>query len=201
MTPSVRYGNFGAEQRHLSIQRDYATNGEDILGGQEAWANRMGREIVYGLWNQLQLCNLDLEVDIDKDILQKISFKNKSGENVPLQPLPYHPVNDADAIALKRGNFEYLRRLCKLVNIPIQKHVYIEYQKRLREDDYDADKDQDTWSIEWRTRSSIPTSSTAFSGDVPPSDFSGNIVKILEHVRMGSQVIFISRFSYSPSVD
>ncbi|KAJ7258138.1 hypothetical protein C8J57DRAFT_1234310 [Mycena rebaudengoi] len=56
MTPAVQFGNFGPEQHHLKIQHDFATYGEDILGG----------------------------------------FKNKDGNSVPLLPLPYHPVKDAE---------------------------------------------------------------------------------------------------------
>ncbi|KAK7021472.1 hypothetical protein R3P38DRAFT_2533438 [Favolaschia claudopus] len=70
--------------------RGYATHGQEILGGQEAWANRMGWELVAQLWNGLQQCNLDLGVDVDT-LLQSISFKSPEGNSVQLQPLPLSP--------------------------------------------------------------------------------------------------------------
>ncbi|KAJ7710324.1 hypothetical protein B0H17DRAFT_1123484 [Mycena rosella] len=185
MTPSVRFGNFGPEQHHLAIQRDFATHGQEILGGQEPWANRMGREIVQGFWNQLQHCNLDLGIDINH-LLQSITFKNDSGADINLKPLPRHPVKDADSIARQRGHYEFFRQQCERMHIYIEKSHYHAYQKRLREETYDPAEDNDSWTVTWKSRSSFPTKS-GNRADVPPSDISGSIVKILEHVRVASQ--------------
>ncbi|KAJ6608479.1 hypothetical protein B0H10DRAFT_1955363 [Mycena sp. CBHHK59/15] len=71
----VRFGNFEADQHQLCIQDNFATHGQEILGGQESWANRLRREIFYQMWNQLQTCNLDLEID-PNDLMQSITFRN-----------------------------------------------------------------------------------------------------------------------------
>ncbi|KAJ6628415.1 hypothetical protein B0H10DRAFT_1940587 [Mycena sp. CBHHK59/15] len=120
MTLSQRFSNFGADQHHLSIQRNFATHSQEILGGQESWANRLGREIFYQMWNQLQTCNLNLEID-PNDLMQSITFRNSSGQKIPLKSLPFHPVKDAERIALWRGYYEYFRLQCKLLHIPIEK--------------------------------------------------------------------------------
>ncbi|KAJ7614215.1 hypothetical protein B0H17DRAFT_1341239 [Mycena rosella] len=185
MTPSVRFGNFGPEQHHLAIQRDFETHGQEILGGQEPWANRMGREIVQGFWNQLQHCNLDLGIDINH-LLQSITFKNDSGADINLKPLPWHPVKDADSIARQRGHYEFFRQQCERMHIYIEKSHYHAYQKRLREETYDPAEDNNSWTVTWKSRSSFPTKS-GNRADVPPSDISGSIVKIVEHVRVASQ--------------
>ncbi|KAJ7703712.1 hypothetical protein B0H17DRAFT_1175810 [Mycena rosella] len=170
---------------HLAIQRDFETHGQEILGGQEPWANRMGREIVQGFWNQLQHCNLDLGIDINR-LLQSITFKNDFGADINLKPLPWHPVKDADSIARQRGHYEFFRQQCERMHIYIEKSHYHAYQKRLREETYDPAEDNDSWTVTWKSRSSFPTKS-GNRADVPPSDISGSIVKILEHVRVASQ--------------
>ncbi|KAK6995659.1 hypothetical protein R3P38DRAFT_2489699, partial [Favolaschia claudopus] len=106
MTPSVRFGNCGPELPPKQRFRDYATHGQEILGGQEAWANRMGRELVAQLWNGLQQCNLDLGVDVDT-LSQSISFKGPEGNSVQLEPLPLHPLLDREKISRMRSQFEY----------------------------------------------------------------------------------------------
>ncbi|KAJ6610780.1 hypothetical protein B0H10DRAFT_1953587 [Mycena sp. CBHHK59/15] len=120
MTLSQRFNNFGADQHHLSIQRNFATHSQEILGGQESWANRLRREIFYQMWNQLQTCNLNLEID-PNDLMQSITFRNSSGQKIPLKSLPFHPVKDAERIALWHGYYEYFRLQCKLLHIPIEK--------------------------------------------------------------------------------
>ncbi|KAJ7891726.1 hypothetical protein B0H14DRAFT_3696359 [Mycena olivaceomarginata] len=137
----VQYAMLGNYAPEASVKlRDFATHGQEILGGQEPWANRMGREIVYNFWNQLQLCNLDLGVDVG-EILQSITFKNRAGEQVPLKPLPFHPVKDAEMIALKRSHYEYLRQRCKRMRIYIEKHQFLQFRERLRNEDYDPTED------------------------------------------------------------
>ncbi|KAJ6460877.1 hypothetical protein C8R45DRAFT_1108703 [Mycena sanguinolenta] len=118
MTPSIRFGNIGPELP--TGLRDFATHGQDILGGQEPWANHMGHEIIFGFWNQLQLCNLDLGIDID-DLMQSIMFKYSTGDQVHLKLLPFHPVRDAEILAQKRGHFEYLRQRYLKMRIFIEK--------------------------------------------------------------------------------
>ncbi|KAJ6461829.1 hypothetical protein C8R47DRAFT_1159051 [Mycena vitilis] len=187
MTPSARFGNFAPDQP--TKVRDFATHGQEILGGQEPWANRMGREIVYSFWNQLQLCNLDLGTDIDK-ILQSISFKNQAGDDVPLKPLPFHPVHDAEMVSRKRGHFEYLRQRCSQVRIYIAKHQFLAFRERLRSQSYDPAKDLDALFVEWHPRSSLPAKSRSNGTGLECTDLRGSVVKILECFRTDGQVCY-----------
>ncbi|KAJ7089448.1 hypothetical protein C8R44DRAFT_990885 [Mycena epipterygia] len=173
MTPDVRFGNFGPEQHHLSIQRDFATHGEEILGGQEPWANRMGREIVYRFWNELQLCNLDLGIDLNT-LTNSITFKNSDDENVALKELPFHPVRDAECINLWRGYVEHFQ-----------------FRQRLRNNNVDPSADHDLLTVNWQSRSSLPTAAAGtLNVMLPGTDFCGSVVQILEHVRIGAQGCF-----------
>ncbi|KAJ7698284.1 hypothetical protein B0H17DRAFT_1129809 [Mycena rosella] len=187
MTPSVRFGNCAPEQHHLAIQRDFATHGQEILGGQEPWANRMGREIIYAFWNKLQLCNLDLGIDLNK-IIQSISFKDKDSHDIPLQPLPFHPVDDAKHIALYRGYFEYYRQQCAHMRLNIGKHQFLRFRESLRNDTYDPVEDPEQVLFNWKSRSSIPTKSGSGLNAPPPgTDFCGMVVKIVEHIRVANR--------------
>ncbi|KAJ7788911.1 hypothetical protein B0H14DRAFT_3162326 [Mycena olivaceomarginata] len=188
MTPSMRFGNYAPE---ASVKlRDFATHGQEILGGQEPWANRIGREIVYNFWNQLQLCNLDLGVDVG-EILQSITFKNRAGEQAPLKPLPFHPVKDAEMIALKRSHYEYLRQRCKRMRIYIEKHQFLQFRERLCNEDYDPTEDLNALYVEWHPRSSIPAGATPTSGlPAVGTDLRGQVVKILEPIRIHGEVCY-----------
>lgn len=186
MTPSVRFGNYAPE---ASVKLcDFATHGQEILGGQEPWANCMGREIVYNFWNQLQLCNLDLGVDVGK-ILPSITFKNRAGEQVPLKALPFHPVKDAEMIALKRSHYEYLRQRCKLMRIYIEKHQFLQFRECHCNKDYDPTQDLNTLYVEWHPCSSIPAGATPTSGlPAVGTDLRGQVVKILKPIRIHGEV-------------
>jgi hypothetical protein len=90
----------------------------------------MGREAVGSLFNYLAHCNLDLNIDVN-DLLQKIAFqRNQDGLSVPLKPLPYHPIRDANHIALWRGYYQHYRNQCLSIYIPINRMAY----KRLRDE-------------------------------------------------------------------
>ncbi|KAJ7753655.1 hypothetical protein DFH07DRAFT_1061439 [Mycena maculata] len=185
MTPPVRFGNFAPDQHHLSRQRDFATHGQEILGGQRSWANLMGREAIYAFWNTLQLCNLDLDTDLD-DLIQSIKYKDSSGNSVPLESLPLHPIRDAKRIARSRGHFEYLRQQCAGIRIYIEKHYFLEFRERLRTEDYVAEHNPDQiepFTVNWNLRSSIPTRSD-HSDPVPDTRFNGTIIQILDYLRV-----------------
>ncbi|KAJ6534092.1 hypothetical protein B0H19DRAFT_1080594 [Mycena capillaripes] len=186
MMPSIRFGNIGPELP--TGLRDFATHGEEILGGQEPWANRMGREIIYGFWNQLQQCNLDLDCDID-DLMQNIMFKNSAGDHVHLKPLPFHPIKDAEMVARKRGHFEYLRQRCLKMRIYIEKWRFIQFRQALAGDNYDPDEDQNFLSMQWPSRSSISTKSNQNPTASVSPDFHGKVVKILDQIRCCYRVL------------
>ncbi|KAJ7021111.1 hypothetical protein C8F04DRAFT_1195792 [Mycena alexandri] len=185
MMPAGRFGNIVPEP--ATSVRDYANHAEGILGGREAWANRMGREIIFNFWNQLQVCNLDLGKDIG-DILQSVTFKNYNGQQVALQPLPFHPLRDAASIALKRSHFEYLRQRCSQLRIYISKHHFLQFRERLRQEDYDPTEDRDALYVEWQARTSISARSMSGMEAPPNTDFHGKVVKILEPVRLDGQI-------------
>lgn len=196
MTPSVRFGNFGPEQN--VHPRDFATHGQEILGGQEPWANRMGREIIYNFWNQLQLCNLDLGLDIN-DVLTSITFQNSNGEHVPLRDLPFHPIHQAEHIVTMRGHFEYLRQRCSKLRIYIEKHHFLEFRRRLQSKGADPAKETQILRVQWESRSSIKPNpgssleSVPIETDLqdPPSattDLPGSVTKIIGLVRIAGNV-------------
>lgn len=185
MMPAGRFGNIVPKPAvHV---RDYANHAEGILGGREAWANRMGREIVFNFWNQLQVCNLDLGKDIG-DILQSVMFKDYDGQPVALQPLPFHPIKDAAFIALKRAHFEYLRQRSSRLRIFISKAHFLQFRESLRRVDYDPTKDREALYVEWQARTSISARSVSGMEAAPRADFRGKVVKILEPVRLDGQV-------------
>ncbi|KAF8188550.1 hypothetical protein K438DRAFT_2019292 [Mycena galopus ATCC 62051] len=187
MTPSVRFGNIGPELP--TGLRDFATHGQEILGGQEPWANRMGREIIFGFWNQLQLCNLDLDVDIDH-LMQSITFKNSAGEQVHLKPLPFHPVKDAEMIARKRGHFEYLRQRYLKMRLYIEKWRFIQFRKALVSEPHDPTGAPDRSFVQWPSRSSISTAPQENATALFNADFEGQVVKILDRIRVGNECCF-----------
>ncbi|KAJ7828528.1 hypothetical protein B0H13DRAFT_2117596 [Mycena leptocephala] len=186
MTPSVRFGNFGPEQP-VKV-RDFATHGQEILGGQEAWANRMGREIIYDFWNKLQHCNLDLGTDIG-DLLKSISFKNDEGRSINLQQLPFHPIHNAEEVASKRAQFEYLRLRCASMRIYIEKHQFLDFRQRLRRKGYDPAKDPDTLYVQWESRISMAAKLDSDSGlSTALTDFNGEVTGILGAVRIDGKL-------------
>jgi hypothetical protein len=120
MTPAQMFGNFGAAQPHKIGQRNFATHGQVILGGQDTWANHHGREQVASFWNSLQHCNLDLHIDPDI-LLQSISYTDKEGIVKRLKPFPYHPSNDDSTIKLWRGYYQWHHMECAAMHIPMEK--------------------------------------------------------------------------------
>ncbi|KAJ6505142.1 hypothetical protein C8R45DRAFT_1181159 [Mycena sanguinolenta] len=187
MTPSIRFGNIGPELP--TGLRDFATHGQDILGGQEPWANRMGREIVFGFWHQLQLCNLDLGIDID-DLMQRIMFQNSTGDQVHLKPLPFHPVRDTEIIAQKRGHFEYLRQRYLKMRIFIEKWRFVQFRKALASDPHNSTEVPNHGFIQWPSRSSISTAPQQNPTALFNTSFEGQVVKILDRIRVGNECCF-----------
>ncbi len=110
ISPPTLFGNFGSSQIHKVKQKNFAMHGHAILGGQDGYANRMGREILYNFWNSLQLCDLDLDLDIG-ELLQKISYRDhQSAAMVPLKPLPLDPQHNVEVIKRYLQFYEWHRR-------------------------------------------------------------------------------------------
>jgi hypothetical protein len=135
VTPSQHFGNFGSAQWHKTGQLNFSRHGQVTLGIQEDWVNWLGREILGSLFNQLSQCNLNCDLDMN-DILQSFSFKrHQDGVSVPLKPLPYHPINDADHVNLYRGYYQYFREQCRSLLIHIDRKDYACVQDVMRQQD------------------------------------------------------------------
>lgn len=107
ISPPTLFGNFGSSQVHKQWQQNYAQHGLVAMGGQDTYANRHGREMIYNLWNSLQFCNLESSLDLTQ-ILESLSYKNsETGELIPLKPLPFHPKNDSLLIHRMRSHYAW----------------------------------------------------------------------------------------------
>lgn len=138
MTPAQTFGNFGAAQPHKTNQHTFSNDGKVALGATEDWANRLGREMVFSFWNQLQYCNLDLGLR-PNDLLQNISFLNATGEQVTLKPFAYDPVSDFEKIKLWNGYYAWYEIQCESVAIPMTKHQF-KNRRRVRNAIFDKEK-------------------------------------------------------------
>lgn len=146
MTPAQKFGNFASAQPHKTRQSDFATDGVISLGGQDAWANRLGREIIYGMWNQLQQCNLDFDIDLDV-ILQAISYKNQEDKVTSLKPLPYNPIRDGTKLKLWRGYYAWYYQQCASMDMGIQKWIFVD--KRQQQTNIDRKELEDKlWGLD-----------------------------------------------------
>lgn len=138
-TSAQLFGNFGSAQPHKTGQLTFAKHGQVTLGDQDDWANRMGRELVGSFFNSLGHYNLDMSIDMD-DLLQAISYKrNHDNVSVPLKSLPYHPVRDADHIALWRGYYQHFRNQCLSLHIHIDRKVYARLRDEMLRENTGAD--------------------------------------------------------------
>jgi hypothetical protein len=134
-TPSQLFSNFGSAQLHKTGQLTFSRHGQVTLGDQEDWANRLGQEIVGSLFNQFAQCNLDCDLDIN-DILQSFRFKrHQDSVSVPLKPLPYHPINDADHINLYWGYYQHFQEQCCSLLIHIDRKDYVSMWDDMRQQD------------------------------------------------------------------
>lgn len=140
MTPAQTFGNFAAAQPHKKSQTTFSTHGQVALGNKEAWANRLGREMVFSLWNQLQLCNLDLNLR-PNELLQQISFTASDGNEIQLKPFAYDPVQDSDKIKLWNGYYKWYQLQCDSMNLSIVKHHFVQ-RRRIRNEAYEAENEQ-----------------------------------------------------------
>lgn len=132
VTPSQLFGNFGSVQPHKTGQHTFARQGQVTLGDQDDFSHRMGWESVAALVNQLAQCNLSLRLDVNT-LLQNITYKrNEDGVEVPLRPFPYHPIRDAEHIALYRAYYQHYRDQCKSLQIYISRKEYARIRDEMR---------------------------------------------------------------------
>lgn len=110
ISPPTMFGNFGSSQIHKVKQKNFAMHGHAVLGDQDTYANRMGREILYNFWNSLQLCDLDLNLDIG-ELLEKISYQDHQSKSaVQLKPISFNPQCKAEVITRYLQLYEWHRR-------------------------------------------------------------------------------------------
>ncbi|KAF5309401.1 hypothetical protein D9619_012397 [Psilocybe cf. subviscida] len=96
--PPTHFGNYGSSQVHKDQQKNFGFHGHAILGTEEEYANKLAREIIYNFWNSLQVCNLDLELELEK-IFESISFQDHQGKaQKRILPPKYLPDQDKRVI-------------------------------------------------------------------------------------------------------
>lgn len=119
ISPSTLFGNYGSSQVHKEKQKNFAQHGLMTLGGQDAYANRHAREIVFDFWNSLQYCDLDLGLDL-ATLFHSLSYKdNKTGTSMPLQPLPFHPIRDEGFIRHMLSLYAWHEQEERLFSFPL----------------------------------------------------------------------------------
>lgn len=117
VTPPTGFGNYGSSTAHKATQKDFASHGQVTMGSREDRANRLGREAVSDFYNMLRHSNLSLDIDINK-LMESISFQDH-GVKVPLQPLPYHPIQDRERIKRYLALFAWHSSESDLFNLGI----------------------------------------------------------------------------------
>ncbi|KAF4581535.1 hypothetical protein EYR38_002864 [Pleurotus pulmonarius] len=125
---ACHFGNANVTLEHQVMQRNFADHGMHVLGGQKAYANRLGRELFYGFFNALNKCNLKLSIAPD-DILGHITYEDDEveGKETPLLPSPpgFHPVHDRDHLSAMRAHYRWYMAECDQLLIVISKSEYL----------------------------------------------------------------------------
>lgn len=110
ISPPTLFGNYGSSQIHRAKQKNFAMHGHATLGGQDGYANKMGREILFNFWNSLQLCDLDLDFDI-QELLSKISYQDhQSNSTIQLKPISFDPQHKSEFIKHYLQLYEWHRQ-------------------------------------------------------------------------------------------
>lgn len=129
-SPPTLFGNFGSSQAYKDKQKNFAQHGCGTLGGQDVYANRMGREIVFNLWNSLQYCNLDLELSLS-DLFERLSYKDQSNTSVKLKPLPIEPVREQALIQKMLSLYAWHQQEADLFFIRLSKTSLSSYKEKM----------------------------------------------------------------------
>ena len=131
VSPQQIFGNFGTMQPYRAQQSTFTSEGFVSLGGEHAWANRMGREMVLCLHNQLRWANLNLDIDLNT-LLKSISYTSIDGREVSLEPLPYHPRHDQSLVMKYLSYYSHLRSECTAMYIHVERHGFKQWQIQTR---------------------------------------------------------------------
>lgn len=130
ITPSLTFGNAGADPAHKDVYMNYSRNGKHLVGA-HAHYNRLAREIVYHNHNFAQHAGLQGIPD-PADALQAITYVDDNGCTVHCDPIPFHAVHDANLLAHWRGRYKWHYLNCHEYRINIAKHMYKANQLKLK---------------------------------------------------------------------
>lgn len=132
VTSAPHFGNANITLEHQVMQRNFAVHGMHVLGGQNAYSNRLGRELFYGFFNGLNKCHLKLNIDPD-EILQHITYEDDEvvGQETNLLPTPpgFHPVHDRERLSGMRSYYRWYMAECDQLLIIISKAEYLTIAK------------------------------------------------------------------------
>jgi hypothetical protein len=132
ITPSITFGNAGANPTHKDVYMDYARHGKHIVGGAHAHFNRLAREMVYQIHNFNQYAGLHGVPDA-ADTLALMTYPDDNGHMVHCEPLPFHAVHDVDLLAHWRGRYKWHYLNCQEYRINVVKHKYKKKQSKLKD--------------------------------------------------------------------
>ena len=151
ITPSLTFGNAGADSAQKDVYMDYARHGMHIVGGAHAHFNRLAREMVYYNHNFNQFARLQGVPD-PAEALTSLTYPNDDGNMVHCDPIPFHAVRDADLLAYWRGRYKWHYLNCQQYHVVVVKHRYKQTQAKLK----DAITAAQSATITVKTRSGIP---------------------------------------------
>lgn len=130
ITPSLTFGNAGANPARKDIYMDYARHGLHLVGAR-AHYNRLAREVVYHQHNFAQHTGLQGLPD-PADALRSMTYVDENNFTAHCDPVPFHAVHDAALLTHWRGRYKYHYLNCHAYRINIVKHRYKTTQLKLK---------------------------------------------------------------------
>jgi hypothetical protein len=138
VTPPTFFGNFSSTVYDKAKEKNFADDGQVVLGGRVAHANRLAREAFFNFHNALQHSGLKLDVGLN-EIFTKIQYQDPaSGLFVPVEKLPFDPVTQAPEINRKLSHYAWHRSEADAVNFGLTRSML---KSRLRNADTVHDND------------------------------------------------------------
>lgn len=131
ITPSLTFGNAGADPARKDVYMDYARHGLHLVGAR-AHYNRLAREIVYHNHNYAQHTGLQGLLD-PADALRAMTYVNDDGFTLHCDPIPFHAIHDATLLAHWRGRYKYHYLNCHAYRVNVVKHRYKAAQSKLKQ--------------------------------------------------------------------
>jgi hypothetical protein len=123
VTPPTFFGNFGTTVYDKAKEKNFASDGQVALGGRNAHANRLAREALYTFYNSLQHSGLKLDMDLN-EMFTKIKYEDPaSGSFVPMEQLPFNPMEQAPEINRKLSLYAWHRSEADAVNFGLTRSM------------------------------------------------------------------------------